>query len=524
MKNKGRGNVFESVGVARQYRSAFDLSYEKKFTADMGFLYPVLADECVPGDVWRIGNRAVARMMPLLAPILHRIKMRTYYFFVPYRILDANWEIFISRGVSGNTVVNLPLMNPDDTSDPTGYVAKGTLWDMFGFPTGVVPPVEACPIDYPRRAYNLIWNEFFRDQNLQTEVDVADPENGYLLRRNWAKGYFESALPFQQRGTAPALPVVGSITGDAEFDLSFVAPVGGEQALFAGVSGGDHLTTPSGIGLADAKAGLDGALDAGTDIDITSTLSSVDIADLRLAFQLQVWMERNARAGVRYTEFLHAHFGVSPRDDRLQRPEYIGGTSNPVIISEVLQTSSTDTEPTPQGNLAGHGIAVQQTNVGSYRVEEYGVVIGLMCLTPSADYQQGINRQWLRRETFDFVFPEFVGLSEQEIFNAELYTRSVADDPTGALNRGVFGYTGRYNELRYKPNMVCGDMRDTFAYWHIGRQFSAAPALNSAFIECNPRKDIFAVPSEPGFVISFGNQLDVLRPIPFMAEPMNLGG
>lgn len=520
-------NPFQKIGKARTPRTAFNLSYEKKFTADMGILYPILADECVPGDVWSVGNSAVIRFQPLVAPILHQIKVKTYYFFVPYRLLDENWEEFITRGETGNLVITLPVFNPNDYADANATVAKGTIWDFLGMPTGVIPPAEFCPIDYPRRAYYFIWNEFFRDQNLQNEINWATDVDGWeLLRRNWTKDYFTSALPFQQRGNAPALPVVGSITGDAEFDLRFISPQGGEGDVFAGTAGGAHFTTNVGPNLADVKAGMDGALEAGTDVNITSALTSVDIADLRLAFQLQVWMERNARSGVRYTEFLNAHFNVAPYDGRLQRPEFIGGTTNDVLISEVLQTSSTDGEPTPQGNLAGHGIAVQTSQVGKYRVEEFGVMIGLMCVYPTPAYQNGINRQWLRRTTYDFYFPEFANLSEQAIMNGELCTIPVADDPDGSQNLDIFGYTGRYNEMRYKPNMVCGDMRDTFDYWHLGRQFNPAspPALNEDFIVCRPRKDVFAVPSEPGMVVSFGNHLNVLRPMPVIAEPMKLGG
>ncbi|MEO5368117.1 MAG: hypothetical protein H7831_17545 [Magnetococcus sp. WYHC-3] len=524
-----KNNPFQKIGRARFPRSAFNLSYEKKFTADMGILYPILADECVPGDVWSIGNSAVIRFQPLVAPILHQIKVKTYYFFVPYRLLDENWEEFITRGEDGNSVVTLPVFNPEDYDEgPAAVMAKGTLWDFLGFPTGnASPPVEFCPLDYPRQAYNMVWNEFFRDQNLQTEIPegVAAPGAtvGFQLkRRNWTKDYFTSALPFQQRGNAPALPVVGTIAADADFDLAFDAAYVPGTPLNVSVSGN---FAPAGA--ADVfKDAVDANFNNNTTVSVTSSLTSVDIADLRLAFQLQVWMERNARAGVRYTEFLNAHFNVAPYDARLQRPEFIGGTTNDVLISEVLQTSSTDSEPTPQGNLAGHGIAVQTAQVGKYRVEEFGVMIGLMCVYPTPAYQNGINRQWLRRTTYDFYFPEFANLSEQAIYNGELCTIPITTDPDGSQNLDIFGYTGRYNEMRYKPNMVCGDMRDTFDYWHLGRQFDPAspPALNEDFIVCDPRKDVFAVPSEPGMVVSFGNHLNVLRPMPIIAEPMKLGG
>lgn len=532
--------IFQKVGGARLSRSAFNLSYEKKFTCDMGQLIPVLCDECLPGDVWRIGNSAVARFQPLLAPVLHAISMRTYYFFVPYRLLFDDWEDFITRGVTGNTVVVLPLWDPADAAVPADVIAKGTLWDYMGMPTGIQPSPESCPIDMPRRAYIHVWNEFFRDETLQTELDPLDPENFLVLNRCWERDIFTSALTTQQRGTAPALPVFGSASAD--FDLAAVyndyAPsdmqnvrimatedsdAAAEWGYIRGATAGVGASAMEWVNDSEEAAKLDTIFSDNNTID-GSAFSSVDIADLRLAWQLQVWMERNNRAGYRYIEQLQAHFGVSPRDERLQRPEFIGGTTNDVLISEVLQTGEAGT--TPQGNMAGHGIAVQSSEVGRYRVEEFGLVIGLMCIVPKTAYQNGINRQWLRRTTFDFPFPEFTGLSEQEIFNEELICKGIVADPTGVYNRGVFGYTGRYNELRYKPNLVAGDLRDTYAYWHLGRVFdpTTPPALNAAFVECVPRKDIFAVPSEPGLIVSFGNHLDVMRPIPFLAEPSAIGG
>ena len=236
-------------------------------------------------------------------------------------------------------------------------------------------------------------------------------------------------------------------------------------------------------------------------------------------------MERNARGGYRYTEVLRTHWGVAPNDARLQRPEFIGATINRAVFSEVLQTSSTNAEPTPQGNLAGHGIAVQSSGVGKYRVEEFSVIMGLMVVRPKAAYQDGINRQWLWRTAFDFPWPEFAGLSEQAIFNAEVCTIPVGTDPDGTDNLNTFGYTGRYNEMRYIPDMVCSEMRTTFDYWHLGRQFNPAapPALNEDFIECNPRKDVFAVPSVPGLIVSYGNHIQALRPLPFMSIPNTMG-
>lgn len=252
----------------------------------------------------------------------------------------------------------------------------------------------------------------------------------------------------------------------------------------------------------------------GNVVDLSSA-TPFDIADFRIAFQIQKWMERNARCGSRYVEFLKAHFGVSPRDERLQRPEYIGGSKSPVIISEVLQTSQTGT--TPQGNLAGHGISVSDQYAGDYRAEEYGVIIGIMSIMPRTAYSQGVDRQWLKSTKYDYYFPEFANLSEQAVTNAEICARNA--DATH--NTGIFGYQGRYDELRVKKSIICGEMRTTYDYWHLGRQFNPAspPVLNQAFIECEPRKDIYAVATEPGMIVQVGNIIKAIRPIPIMAEP-----
>ena len=481
-----RRNVFSEVGGLHPRRSVFDLSYEKKLTCDMAQLIPVMCDEVVPGDVFKIGNQAVVRFQPLVAPILHEINMYVHYFFVPYRILWDDWEDFISGGVDGQFSDPIPEWEPTINTE-------GSLWDFFGFPVGVDPD-GAYPLDFPRRAYNFVYNEYYRDENLQTEVALT---NETILNRGWEKDYFTSALPWQQRGTAPALPISGTTS-----------------AVWTG--GGSGVPTNIQFGLLnhnifDADSLV--AINKNT-VDL-STASTFDIADLRLAFQIQKWMERNARAGVRYTEFLRAHFGVSPRDERLQRPEYIGGSKAPCIISEVLQTSSTDAT-TPQGNLAGHGITVSDAYCGKYHAQEFGLIIGIMSIMPRSAYSQGIDKQWLRKTKYDFYFPEFANLSEQAILNAEICA-------TGTLshNQDIFGYQGRYDEMRTKNSQIVSGMRTTFDYWHLGRQFNTGspPVLNEDFIKCVPRKDIFAVPSEPGLIVNFANIIKAFRPLPYMAVP-----
>ena len=390
-------------------------------------------------------------------------------FFVPYRLLWDDWEKFITKGTDGNFTATLPRWTP--TSN-----AVGSLWDYMGMPVGVTPN-NRKPVDFPKRAYNFIYNNFYRDETLIPELDIKVSDT--ILRRAWEKDYFTSSLPWQQRGTAPALPISGTTA-----------------AIFNGATSDTVLSSLNkSIGMEDAStirgstAGFGSAFKTWLNNNSISLSSATtfNVSDLRLAFQTQKWLERNARGGARYTEFLRAHFNVSPRDDRLQRPEYIGGSKSPVIISEVLQTSATTAtgSNTPQGNMAGHGISVNQSQCAHYFAQEFGLIMGIMSVMPRTAYQQGINRQWLRQTPYDFPFPEFVNLSEQAIEGAEIYASA-----TDADNVSVFGFQGRYDEMRYKPNMVCGHMRDTYDYWHLGRQFTSKPLLNQSFIECVPRKDV----------------------------------
>jgi hypothetical protein len=494
-----RGQNFKHVRTYKPPRSVFDLSYEKKFTCDMGQLIPVMCDEVVPGDFFKIANQSVVRFQPLVAPILHEVNVYTHYFFVPYRLLwpyedseDPGFEIFITGGEDGDDDSTIP------TWEPTDYT-EGSLWDYFGFPVGI-DPTDAYPVDFPRRAYNFIWNEFYRDETLQDEVAWTNED---ILLRNWEKDFFTSAQPNTQRGTSPALPIAGTTSAE------FTNVVNSSPTENIGVSSGymdDNFYVNGATESNNASLALNNNV---VDLSLATTF---DIADLRLAIQTQRFQERNQRVGVRYTEFLQAHFGVSPRDDRLDRPEYIGGTKSPVIVSEVLQTSETDT--TPQGTLAGHGLNVGNGYVGKYNVQEYGLIIGIMSIMPKPAYEQGINRQWLKESRYDFFFPEFIGLSEQPVIRAELYASAV-----GAENQTVFGYQGRFDEMRVKQNQIVSEMRGDYDYWHISRQFGSAPSLNSDFIECDPRKDIFAAPSEPGMIVSFANLIQAFRPIPVIAEP-----
>jgi len=490
-------NQFNNVSKLRPGRSVFDLSYEKKFTCDMGQLIVACADEYVPGDSVKIGNEIVLRWQPLVAPILHEVNIYVHYFFVPYRLLWDEWEDFITGGPQGDLEPIPPTWIPDATSN-----AEGTLWDYMGFPINVIPD-GAYPLSFPRTAYNFIYNEYYRDQTLQEPVEL-DQNN--ILYRAWEKDYFTSSLPWQQRSEiAPSLPIAGTTSA------VWPASLGGTDVAM-------EINAATGPPAVPANDGTKWALENNT-IDLSSA-TSFDIADLREVVQVQKFLERNARVGARYTEFLQAHFGMSPKDDRLDRPEYIGGTKSSVIISEVLSTVPTDLGGEAQGTLAGHGITADRNFAGSYKVKEFGLIMGIMSVMPRSAYQQGINRQWLRRTKYDFYFPEFAHLSEQGIEQAEIYATGVA-----AENTTLFGYQGKYDEMRVKQNMVANWMRTnatiSFDYWHLARAFESAPILDETFIstEGNIRKDIFAVPSEPGLIVNFANKIRAVRPMPAASDP-----
>lgn len=491
-----RGAQFRMVKKPEVRRNKMDLRNEKRLTADPFFLYPVMLEKCIPGDVWKIGNEMIVRMNPLVAPMMHEINAYVHYYFVPFRLLWDQWEDWISGGSDGRFVADLPKWTPAEVG-PAFNAQKNSLWDYcFGHAT--IDPGSSeiihFPESFPLRAYNLIWNEYYRDQNILEEVDITKQAQQFmypgLRKRAWEKDYFTSLLPWQQRGDAPGLPITGSAI------VNYQPPIQNNLSVNELIQ---YLNEGRG------RVQFDSA-------------STFDVSDLRLAFQIQKFLERNARSGARYVEFLKAHFPAWPRDDRLNRPEYIGGSKSPIIVSEVLQTSNNDNDATPQGNMAGHGITADRTFCGTYKVQEHGLIMGLLSFLPRAMYQQGIDRQWLAESKYDYYFPEFSALSEQAVMQPELYNL------TGASKDTVLGYQGRYDEYRFRRNMVHGQFRDEFQYWHMGRVFSTPPQLNEALIyptdeEIQAIKRVLAVPTEPMFLIAFGNLTTAIRPMPWIAEP-----
>lgn len=546
-------SAFTKVNALRPGRSLFNLSYQKQFDCDFGELIPVMLEEMVPGDTFKLGNEIVVRFHPLNAPVLAEVNAYVHYFFVPTRLIFDDWEKFITGGEDGQDATLLPrtyrdMVLPDGSqSTASDFCGKYSLYDYFGFPiigdsvSGYSYPGEGAtspsspgyffrPLSFPWYVYNLCWNEFYRDETLQDEVPLG---NVKVLHRNWNKDYFTSALPWQQRGVAPALPLSG--TGSAVWSQDYYLPVNvgsssesntdptrlrssnpsaseNQNVVVGGSSYGGYL----------ASVNLSKSLLDSNSIDM-SNVATFDVSDLRLAFQVQKWMERNARSGVRYTEFLHAHYGVSPRDDRLQRPEYLGGSKSPVLISEVVQTSESGT--TPQGTLKGKGITADKNFICSYTAKEFGYIIGIFSVMPKPGYFQGVDRKWLRSSRFDFFTPEFGHLSEQAVTTEELYALSGTSNQSGIGNDTIFGYQARFNEMRQNHDVFCGDLRPngTLGYWNLGRYFDSVPQLNSDFITMNASNDhlkrIFAVQDVKGMVVNFANIITAIRPIPKFGEP-----
>lgn len=553
--------VFNRVGRVRPRRNMFNLSYRKNFTCNMGQLVPVMCDEVVPGDFFKIGNQLTVRFQPLAAPIMHEISATVHYFFVPTRLIWGEWEDFISNG-ENPVPYTLPRM-----SRPSQPQLKGSLWDYFGFPISQSqspdppPTTGATPLAFPWYAYNFIMREYYLDEEIDSDVIKQleqFPSTNKVQYRRWSKDYFTSARISRQRGQTPALPVnVDSF----RFDSSGFGPrdyVASSQ-LFRRDSSGYAITPPftkvlqngvaigsgdpfspqtQGVKVNSSDTAAVGSLTQGTDVvDVAQKLikglgasaTTFNVSDLRLAFQVQKWLERNSRAGIRYTSFLQSHFGVSPSDARLDRPEYIGGTKCPIQISEVLQTSQTTegSGGSPLGEFAGHGLAADSHYAGSYNVQEFGYIIGIMSVMPKPAYQDGINRQWLRRMPTDFYFPEFAHLSEQGIYNAEVF--AARDDSS---DYAVWGFAGQYDEMRVKHDMVCGDMRrysesdPQLSYWNLTRKFYQLPPLNTTFIstEGQIREDIFLVQSLPNqpldhLIVNCQNIIQAVRPLPLIAEP-----
>ena len=492
---------FSRVPQADIQRSTFNRSHGLKTSFDAGYLVPIFVDEVLPGDTFSVNAMGYGRLATPIYPIMDNLYVETFFFFVPNRLIWDNWERF--NGAQDNPADSTSYLVPQITLGAGVSIADSTLFDYMGL------PINVNGIEFNNlhgRAYNLIWNEWFRDENLQDSVQV-DKDDGpdsvtdyVLLKRGKRHDYFTSCLPWPQKGDAVDLPLGGAATVRLENTLGSSSEA---VITWKDDSPDDSILTNS----ARTKEYY---------ADLT-TATAATINDLREAFQIQRLYERDARGGTRYTEILQSHFGVTSPDARLQRPEYLGGGKSSVGFEAVPQTSSTDAT-TPQGNLA----AMAQVGVGGHgftkSFTEHGVIVGMANVFADLTYQQGMNRMWKRRDRWDFYWPALAHLGEQAILNEEIYTQGTSADT------GVFGYQERYAEYRYKPSQITGKMRSgatgSLDVWHLSQDFSSLPVLNNTFIEEDPPIDrVVAVTNEPDLIFDWYFNMKSTRPMPVYSVP-----
>lgn len=520
MKKLHLQHKFAQIPTANIQRSRFDRSHDYLSTFNAGYLIPFYCDEVLPGDTFNMKLQMLCRLTTPAVPFMSDLYLDTHFFYVPLRLIWDNFEKFMGA-----------QENPGDSTDylvpqiEINNVPIGSIYDYMGI-TPLVPNPYMCDSLW-LRAYNLIWNEWFRDQNLQDSVPVPkddgpdDPSDYKLLRRCKRHDYFTSALPWPQKGTAASV----SLTGDAP--VKFANPDTVPKFASAGYDASSwelgyyHANPGNGEGTLQLGernpalkiANLD---DFGIYADLTN-VGDFTINTLRQAFQIQKFLEKQARGGSRYIEVLANHFNVRSPDARLQRPEYLGGGSSRIHINAVPQTSGTD-QNSPQGNLAAFGVVGDQYHGFTKSFVEHGVLIGLVSVRAPLAYQQGLNRMFMRRDIYDFYFPTFAHLGEQTITNGEIYMQGTDAD------NDVFGYQERYAEYRYKPDLVTGEMRSqapqSLDVWHLAQDFEALPVLNDEFIQENPPVDrVLAVQNRPQFLFNSHAVLKCVRPMPVYSVP-----
>lgn len=618
MNTSNRNAVFDKVGIQNLSRTAFNLSESVSFDVGFGDLIPTYCRYAVPGDTFHIAPTTIVKFNPMISPVFMECSYRHDLFFVPFRLLWFGWDEFITKGATGEVVSEIPVHVTRGKSDyPNTGVSyfntkyyRYSFWDYIGFPMprffnengedisapdylrqGYVEAWtnrESLPHIFPYTAYLDIYNEYYRDQNLEPKKfiwygsrdigynwrnDLPDAEEyranfivpphmhleNTILKRAYRKDYFTSMLPFQQRGIIPSIPLYGEIPvnfpntmnlnlntnlftsfgkditspgvlGDTQSGIGYsglVTSVGGDNAkvykvLEGGSGSGESTNTSTPLQL---NTSLSSTVFNGTNINLNSGVTA-DLNQFRLAFAILHWMETNARTGVRYTEFLKGHFGVSPNDETLQRPRYIGSLIQPVVVSEVLQTSESNT--TPLGDYAGYAQSADSGSFDPFFCEEFGVIMCISTLIPKVRYTQGIRREFTTRTPFDMFFPEFQHLSEQEVRTKEIYVdfqkyvnadtepeRAFADDE-------IIGFQGRYNDLRTSQDRVAGGLRDNSqGKWTLNRTFKEPPLLNESFIKIDNDEfmDLFAYTEKKPAIVNIDFNITAIRPLQYTHNP-----